>query len=120
MDVDQNTFEPSTVTKSVVMKTLVSPMKESKSNIMIDESCVINRDSDTLLANFAGDSSVEATLVLNADQNQDSVGHFDAKLRTLRKSTFEIDFHELRVGKKLGAGAFGEVSKTALVALTGI
>jgi hypothetical protein len=113
MDVDQNTFQSgSTVTKSVVMKTLVSPTEDAaKSNIMKHDNGVINRDADTFLAHFAGDGNNETGTVLNTDQNQGSVGHFDTKLRTVRRSTFEIDFHELRVGKKLGAGAFGEVLK---------
>jgi hypothetical protein len=112
MDVDQNTFQSgSTVTKSVVMKTLVSPTEyAAKSNIMKHDNGVINRDADTFLAHFAGDGNNETGTVLNTDQNQGSVGYFDTKLRTVRRSTFEIDFHELRVGKKLGAGAFGEVT----------
>ncbi len=110
MDVEQNSFQSSsTVTKSVVMKTLASPMKDvAKSNDTMRNDSVINPNSDTLLANFVGDNS-ETASVLKTDQNNGSVGHFDTKLRTVRRSTFEIDFHELRVGKKLGAGAFGEV-----------
>ena len=109
MDVE-NSLRSSTVTKSVVMNTLRPPVKDtSKSVNNIDNPGDINRNADTILANFVGE---ENGSMLKTDQNQGSVAHFDTKLRTVRRSTFEIDFHELRIGKKLGAGAFGEVRKT--------